>query len=142
MPTLQGAIDEIIAVIAAVDGINYAPSDPTLQANIWPTAITYATNGRVAETRASIEDISLHDIAIAVVQPLGDLVQATQALLPLYEPIIDALIDHLNGRTSNHYSAWRNVEYTLAPIDWPSGDVYYGYIFVIKEVKIQNDISG
>lgn len=140
MPTLQGAIGEFVDVIGAVSGIKAAPDDPAEQVTLWPAAMTYATNGNVSENRASIEDKSLHDVTIAVIMPLQDMRQATKTMLPLYEPIVAALITHLNGRTSTNYQTWASLEYTLGPIDWPQGQLMFGYIFTLRGVKIINDI--
>lgn len=140
MATLQGAIDELIAVMATVSGVNAAPSDPTEQVSIWPAAMVYGSDGYLADIRASAEDKSLHSVQIAVIMPLNDMAICTQIMVPLYEPIASALITHLNGRTSSHYQTWAGWSYTLGPIDWPSGQLMYGYVFTINEVKIINDI--
>lgn len=141
MATLAGATAELVSVISGVSGVKYAPSEPSEQIKSWPVAMTYTTDGRVSELRASIENKSLHTINIAVLMPLNDLRQAVLTMLPLYEPITDALINHLNGRTSTQYATWRNLAYTLGPVEWPTGDVMYGYVFTLQEVKIQNDLS-
>lgn len=140
MATLQGAIAELVDVIAAVDGINHAPDEPSEQINNWPAAMTYATNGFVSGNRASAENKSLHDVTIAVLMPLNDMRQATKTMLPLYEKITDALISHLNGRTSANYSTWGSLDYTMGPIEWPQSLEMYGYIFTIRELKIINEI--
>ena len=141
MATLQGAISEIVDVIAAVDSVNHVPDEPTEQVTIWPAAMVYATDGLVSPNRASVENKTLHSITVAVIMPLNDMRQATKIMLPLYEPIANALIGHLNGRTSQNYSTWGGLEYTLGPIEWPQGQVMYGYIFTLREVKIINDIT-
>lgn len=141
MATLQGAVDELIAVVAAVSGINYAPDDPTEQIPVDPAAVVYATNGYLSGNRASAEDKSLHDIQIAVLMPLVDMALCMKVMLPLYELVVSALITHLNGSTSNHYDTWSSLTYTLGPIDWPQGQLMFGYVFTLGEVKIINEVS-
>lgn len=140
MPTLQGAIAEIVDTIATVNGINHTPDEPEQQITLWPAAMTFVTEGSLSDNRASVEDKSLHNIAIAVLMPLNDMRQCMLTMLPLYEPIVAALIGHLNGRTSSHYQSWLGLNYTLGPIDWPQGDQMFGYLFQITGLKIMNDI--
>lgn len=136
MATLQGAIQELIAQIATVSGINDAPNEPREQAQSWPAAFPYATDGRLSRIRASTEDKSLHTVNIAVIMPRKG-GQEWQVMLPLYEPIVAALLNHLNGRTSSHYSTWGELSHTLSPIQW-GGMEMFGYIFTISELKIIN----
>lgn len=140
MATLQGAIVELINVVEAVSGINYAPDEPSEQITVWPAAFAYATEGvSINEPPDLAKD--LHNIQIAVVVPLNDYRQATLTLLPLYEPIRNALIAHRNGRTSSHYITFGNITYSMGPIDWPQGDTMYAFIFNIQGVKIFNEIT-
>lgn len=140
MATLQGAISELVNVIADVSGINYVPDEPSEQISAWPAAMIYATDGLVSGMRASTENKSLHNVAIAIIMPLQDMRLATEIMLPFYELVTDALITHLNGRTSAHYSTWSELNYTLGPIEWPSGQLMYGYIFTIGGLKIINEV--
>jgi hypothetical protein len=102
--------------------------------------MTYATDGVLSGNRASAENKTLHTVTVAVIMPLNDMRQATKTMLPLYEPISNALIAHLNGRTSANYSTWGALEYTLGPIEWPQGQIMYGYIFTLREMKIINEL--
>lgn len=138
--TLQGAIHELVAVVGDIPGIHHVPKEPSEQITSFPAAMTYATNGYVSGNRASMENKTLHDVTIAVLMPLNDMRQATITMLPLYEAVTDALIGHLNGRTSQHYSTWGSLEYTLGPIEWPQGQLMYGYLFTLREMKIMREI--
>ncbi len=139
MATLAGATAELVAVIAAVSGINHAPSEPTEQITTYPTAQTYTTGGSSINEPPDVEK-SLHSINIAVLMPLNDIRQAIKVMLPLYEVIVAAIYTHRNGRTSSHYATFGALNYTLGPVDWPSGQIMYGYIFTLDGIKIQNNI--
>ena len=141
MATIQGAIDEIISDLAAIDGINLAPSDPVETVPIFPAAIVYTTDGTVSTTKASLWDHSLHNVAIAVIMPLNDYAYCMQTMLALYEPIIAAILTRQQVTKSSHFSTFGNIDYTLGVIDWPQGQEMFGYIFVIREMKIQNAIT-
>jgi len=141
MATLQGAIAELIDVIGAVSGVQFAPDEPIEQVVGWPVAMAYMTDGLLSGNRASQENKSLHTVQIAVIMPLNDLRQCMLTMLPLMEPIVDALISHLNGRTSNHYSTWGGLSWTLGPIEWPQGQDMFGYVFAVEGMKIINEIS-
>lgn len=139
MATLQGAIQEFVDVIAAIDGINYAPDEPSGNVPSWPAAFTYATEGlSINEPPDMAKD--LHNIQIAVIMPFGDYRQMMLTLLPLYELIRNDLIAHRNGRTSDHYITFGNIVYTLGPIDWGGSSTMFGYVFGIQGVKIYNDL--
>lgn len=140
MATLIGAIGELITEIGGVDGINYAPTDPTRSAPpVWPVAMAYGSTGRQGD-RGQTQDKSLHDVRLAVLMPVIDYRQEIQTLTPLYEPIIKALLQHLNGRTSSHYDTFVDITYTFGPVDW-AGQAMFGFIFTITGLKILNDIS-
>jgi len=141
MATLQGAIAELIDAIGAVPGVQFAPDEPIEQIVGWPVAMAYMTDGLLSGNRASQENKSLHNVQIAVLMPLNDLRQCMLTMLPLMEPIVNALITHLNGRTSNNYSTWGNLTWILGPIEWPQGQDMFGYVFTIEGMKIINEIS-
>ena len=139
MTNLQGAISELVAVIGAVNGVHHAPDEPGEQVSAWPAAMTYATDG-ISRNEPPDTVKSLHSVQVAVIMPLNDMRQATRAMLPLYETITAALYTHRNGRTSAHYDTFGEISYTLGPIDWPQGQVMYGYVFTIPAIKIRNTI--
>ena len=140
MATLQGAIAEIQTEIGAISGVNDAPADPTEAITAWPFSMCYPLLGELSGNRASVEDKSLHDVAIAIGRPLGDYRLVNRDILPLYETIVAKLINHLNGSTSSHYSTWSGLGYTYGPFEWPSGEIMYGFIFTISGLKIINAV--
>ena len=139
MATLQGAIIELINVIEALDDINYAPDEPNESVTVWPAAFAYATDGININEPPDISK-DLHTVQIAVLMPLNDYRQATKVMLPLYESITGAINNHRNDRTSAHYATFGGIRYTLGPIDWPQGELMYGYIFTIENLKIINEL--
>ena len=141
MATIEGAINELIDELAQIQGIYNAPPTPLEQVTAWPVAMVYNSSGQLSENRASFEDKSLHDVEIVVLMPLNNLNLAVRTMLPLYELVVKKLIQHLNGRTSNNYETWQTLNYTLGPIDWPQGQLMYGYLFTIGGMKIINDVS-
>ena len=139
MATLQGAIAELIAVVGAVEGINYYPDEPGEAIPLWPAAMVYATNGGAGAGGNDIQT-DLHNIELAVIMPAVDMRQQAKTILPLYETITAALWNHRNGQTSSHYSTFTDITYTLGPLEWPSGESWYGFVFTITGLKIQNNI--
>jgi len=101
----------------------------------WIVGLENFCNNRPADVATD-----LHSLQIAVLMPLNDIAQAVNTMLPLYEPIIAAIFNHRNGRTSAHYQTFGDIVYTLGPIDWAGGTLMYGYVFTIQEVKLQNVI--
>jgi hypothetical protein len=140
MATLQGAIAELVDVIAAVDGIIHAPDEPSEQIATWPAAMTYATDGTAINEPPDVAK-DLHNIQIVVIMPLVDYRQVMKTLLPLYEPIRNDLIAHRNGRTSAHYATFGTIAYTLGPIEWTQGQEMFGYVFTIQNLKIINGVT-
>ena len=138
MATLSGATTELVGVVAGVTGINHSPNEPQEQVTIYPAAYTYTTDGTGINEPADVQK-DLHNIQIAVIMPLNDLVQCVKVMLPLYEPITKAIFQHRNGRTSSHYATFGNITYTLGPIEWAGQDMF-GYVFTVQSVKIQNNI--
>ena len=139
MATLQGAIAELVAVVGAVDGVNYYPDEPGEQIPLWPAAMVYMTDG---VTGASGNDLKTdkHNIQIAVIMPAIDMRQQAKTMLPLFEPITAALWAHRNSYTSAHYDTFIGIAHSLGPMEWPSGELWYGYVFTLQELKIQNNI--
>lgn len=141
MATLQGAIDELIAVVDAVTGINYAPGDPPGQINASVAAVVYGSRGANKGGPGSTMMTDLHDVTIAVVMPFTSFEHCNQVMLPFCELITEALRDHLRGRTSAHYSTFGDIRYVYGPIEWPAGIIMLGYLFTIENLKIQNTIT-
>lgn len=139
MATLEGAIHELVAVVGAVDGIQYAPDELTERISNWPVAMVYATDGSTGMGGNDIQT-DLHNIQIAVIMPQNDMRQQSKTIRPLYEKVTKALFQHRNGRTNNHYDTFAGISYTLGPIEWPSGELWYGFVFTIEQLKIQNTI--
>lgn len=139
MATLQGAIDEFITVMDAVSGIQYVPPDPTEQVPVWPAAVVYLADG-VSRNQPQGVMTQLHNVTIAFVMPLVDLAQCTRTMLSYAQSIPEALFDHRNGRTSAHYATFGDISHTLGPIEWPQGQEFFGYLFRIEGVKVQNEI--
>ena len=136
MATLQGALDELITVIDAVSGVNWAPADPPGNVPVGPTAVVYASTGRLfTDTPETYR--GLHNVEIALIMPEGTLPQQVQAMLPLLEPVVAAIITHRNGQTSSHYSTFSDINYVFGPINW-GGQLHTGFIFTIQDLKIRN----
>ena len=138
--TLQGAIHELVAELRGIANINYAPDTPTENAPQYPAAMAYATDGLSINEPANVAK-DLHNISIAVFMPMTDYAIVIGIMLPLYEPIRNAFIAHRNSRTSQHYSTFGNITYTLGQIDWGGGQLMYGYVFTIENLKIMNTIN-
>jgi hypothetical protein len=135
--TLQGALDELIGVMRDVSGVTHAPDDPGLQVVEYPAAMVYVSEGTLKNQPQNVRT-DLHTVQIAVIMPTSELEYTNQTMLALLEPIAGALFSHHNGRTSLHYQTFGEIQYTYGPIEWPSGVQYFGYIFTINGLKIQN----
>ena len=139
MATLQGAIDELIVVVDAVAGVNWAPSDPPPTVPIGPAAIVYASSGFYGgEAYGTYE--GKHNIEIPLLLPEGSQEQQVQALLPLLELIIDALYGHRKGSTSSHYETFVRIDYTFGPVTWDAQRMT-GFVFTIIGLKITNTVT-
>lgn len=139
MPTLQGAIAELVAVVRAVNGIRHAPDEPAAQLTVWPAAFSYATE---SASRNQPPDMAhdFHNIQIAVLMPKADYRIMMKTMLPLYEPIRNELFQHRNGDTSTNYKTFGNITATLGPIDWGGPEVF-GWIFTVTNMEIEDILT-
>lgn len=138
MPTLQGALSEFVDAIAAIDGINHAPDEPSELVSAYPAAMTYGDSGELATMYPAGMSIILHSAQIALVMPLnGDLKRATRTMLPLIEPVYHAILTHRDSRTSAHYNTFAGINHIMGPLEW-GGETMYGVIFTISGIKIEN----
>lgn len=140
MATLQGAIDEFIAVMRQTTGPRFVPDDPPPDIPAYPAAIAYGSDGEYTDVPAG-RYTGLHNVIVALVMPLNAGIQVcTQTMLPYAETVPHALYEHRNGRTSSHYETFEFISYSLGPLEWPRGQEQYGFLFTIHGVKIHNEV--
>ena len=131
--TLDGFIDECIAVIRDVSGIETVPDNPVGQVGASPFSTVYTTAGR---DRGGPGDkrTSLDDVTIAVMVHQSAMRRWIDTLLPMRESVPQALYDRLNGVEGfTHSQNFNEINVFFGPIDW--GEVQmFGWLFTIEQV--------
>jgi hypothetical protein len=138
MATLEGFIDELIAVVRSASGINYAPDDPPASIANDPAAIVWLTSGRAIMG----EWITYkHNVRIGLLTSLQNTAIANQRILPKIETVIDAIAAKQKS-SSNPFvncAIIEEVTYTYGPIQW--GDIwYFGALIDLGEIKIERTL--
>ena len=136
MADLQGFVDEVIALIRAVDGIDFVPDEPQLMPTILPMSTVYASSGRGRHAPAGAMTY-WHDVRIAFVGPLDNLEQVNDLITGKLEAIVEAVYDNLGSYTNAVNIG--DFDYTFGPIQWGGMDVY-GLMLDFREVKIQRNL--
>lgn len=131
---LQDAIDEILATIRAVPGIQDADT-PSEQIPEDPAAMAYSSGGTLGESYPAGMNKSLHDIVLLILTNYSEMSQSIEAMQALYEPVTDALLLAIINGPPDSYDTWSNISYLLGETTW-AGEKKYGYTFVLEGVKI------
>jgi hypothetical protein len=140
--TLYGALAELVTVVDAVAGVDWAPEQPPEQIGRGPAAVVYASNGQWGKEDGMAAwgvNKGLHAPQIALIMPQGDQAMQSEVLLPMAEPIAQALETHRNGKTSSHYSTFLYITYFFGGVNW-NGLTSAGIIFTIHGLKIENTL--
>ncbi len=140
MATIQGAKSELVDVVSNIQGIIFAPDQPTETPAVWPFAMGFVSE-MISMSEPNTHETSKHDLTFVVAMPVNDYRHCELIMLPLWEPIVNKLWAHRNGRTSSHYQTFDSIQGRLGDIPWDGSQSMYGYTINIFGVKIQNVIS-
>jgi hypothetical protein len=140
MATLEGFIDELIAVVRSASGIKYAPDDPPASIANDPAAIVWLTDGRSVIGPPELATYH-HGVRVGLITSLQDTKIANQRILPKIETVIEAIWNKLRS-SSDGFDHCQNIEqitFTYGPIQW--ADIwYFGALIDLEDVKIQRTL--
>jgi hypothetical protein len=138
LATLEGFLDELIAVVRDVSGIAFVPDDPPARLASHPAGVVWLTGGRSVIGPPGLATYH-HDVRIGLMTAIENTAVANQRILPQIEPVIEAI---WTGLTTSAFVNCQNIEgitYTYGPIQW--ADIwYFGAIIDLEEVKIQREL--
>lgn len=139
-PSIEEFIDELVEVVRAVPGINYAPDDPPGKLATHPAAVVWLTGGRSVIGPPEVATYH-HGVRIGLLTSMDNLSMANQRILPQIEPVIDAIWNKLRSSTGP-FSGGQHINeitYTYGPVQW--ADVwYFGALIDLSDVKIQRTL--
>lgn len=138
--TIEGTIAELMGVLRDINGIQYAPDEPNEQVTAWPAAFGYPVAGRLADGYPSGMYTVKHTVEIALMMPENDYRLMTKIIVPLIDPVYNALVSYNNDQTSSHFNTFATISYTLGGIPWTQGQDMYGVVFTLEDVKIMNNL--
>lgn len=132
---LETILDELIDTVRDVPGIRFAPDDPPSSIANHPAGIVWVTEGRA--TIGPPELVTYHHgIRIALLTAMQNIAVANQRILPVIEPVIEAVYSRLRLSGFSDIQNIEQISYTYGPVQW--GDVwYFGALIDLGEVKIQ-----
>lgn len=140
---LKGFVDEILEVLRGLPGENFVPDNPTLNPGSWPYGTVWHNRGTTKAHPAGLIQTDLNDVTIAWMVPLDDLGKAIDYMLPFRERLPMELIKFfVRDQGSQHVQhPWIEIECELGPIDYPGGEQMYGFLILLRDAKIQNEIT-
>lgn len=140
MASLEGFLDELIAVVGSASGIRYAPQDPPSSIASDPAAVVWLASGECVIGPPELATYH-HDVRISLMTSMQNIAIANQRILPRIETVIEAVWDKLRS-SADGFDNCQNIEritFTYGPIQW--GDVwYFGALIDLEEVKIQRTL--
>lgn len=138
MASLEGFLDELIAVVRGVSGIAFVPDDPPARLANHPAGVVWLTGGRSVIGPPGVSTYH-HDVRLGLMTAIENTAVANQRILPQLEPVIEAIWARLAGSAFTNCQNIGEITYTYGPIQW--ADVwYFGAIIDLAEVKIQRDL--
>lgn len=140
MATLQGAIDQIQAVVGAVSGIKAAPDEPPDQINFFPFAVCYARTGRYSiGPPDTMHGIHVLWLEIHVARGADRLDNDVAKAMAFAKSVPDAIFGAYKAGTLTALEVIQGISYEFGPLDW-GGAPTLGFRFIIEGVKTQDGI--
>lgn len=137
-------INEVADLLGSIEGIRWSTAGPPETVDLGPTALVYQTAGGLADRYPANSMILLDDVIVAVIMPSSNLTAANAQLLPLKEKIYEQLAllraRDASIKPSDNMATFGGVNHVYGPIEWPTGELFMGYLFTIDNVKIENVI--
>lgn len=138
MASLEGFVDELIAVVRQASGIRYAPDDPPTQIATDPAAVVWLTSGRNIMAPAGV--ITYHyTVRVGLLTSMQNIATANQRILPRVEPVIEAIWGRLAASGFANCQNIGQITFTYGPVEW-GGVWQFGAVIDLEEVKIQRTI--
>lgn len=138
MATLKGFVDEVIAAVRTVDGIDYVPDEPQLAPQILPLSTVYGSSGRGRMAPVGMMTY-WHDVRVAFVGPLEELETVNDLISGKVEAIVEVVYTKLQNGNFTGIANIGDFDYRFGPIDW-GGIPVYGLMLDFREVKIQRNL--
>lgn len=133
--SLYTFIDEVVDVIQSVQGIRHTGRMPNALKK-WPSAPVYSVSGRAYGEMGEVMSYR-HNVRIGLLGPYdGNISKISDALLPLLEPLVEALTKKMLAQEFTTVANFGEIEYVFGPIDW-AGQVQFGFLLTIYDVKIR-----
>ena len=140
MATLQAAITQIQAQVAAISGIRKAPDEPPAQINQFPFAVCFSERGEYETGSPTGNMRGLHDIVIELHVARKDLPRDYRSAMQFAKSIPNAIFSANAARTLTAISTHGEITYEFGQLDW--GDTpTLGFRFVIEDVKTQDALT-
>lgn len=138
MASLEGLLDEVIAVVRAASGIRYAPDDPPSQIATDPAAVVWLASGRSIVGPPGVATYH-HTLRVGLLTAMENIAVANQRILPRLEPVIDALWARWSGPGFANCQNIGQITFTYGPVEW-GGVWYFGAVIDLEDVKIQRTL--
>lgn len=138
MASLEGFVDEVIAVVRSASGIRYAPDDPPSSLATDPAAVVWLTDGRSLMAPAQV--VTYHyGVRVGLLTAMGNIATANQRILPRVEPVIEAIWARLLSPGFTNCQNIGQITFTYGPVEW-GGVWMFGAVIDLEEVKIQRTL--
>ena len=138
MASLEGFLDELIAVVRQASGIRYAPDDPPSQIAASPAAVVWLASGRNIMAPPGVST-SHYGVRVALLTSMDNIATANQVILPRIETVVEAI---WRGLTAGRLSNCQNIGQILlsyGPVEW-GGVWLFGATIDLEDVKIQRTV--
>jgi len=139
MATLQDAIDQIQAVVRAVEGIRQAPDEPPEGLNFFPFAVAYVEAGEWIIGPPELMT-GLHTVVIELHVARKDLPRDVEAAMRYAKAIPNAILDAHRKAEFTAFQTFERMTYEFAALGW-GGTETLGFRFRIERLKTQDAIT-
>jgi len=151
MADIDGAVAEIVDVLATIDGIRFTPDDPPEGSSRWPMCLVFGSAAAYINGPPDVMT-GLHDITIMLLVPRDykrGLADAHSLLTSLQDDIPDALYQALTDRDfgaaadSSNFHTWSEEGISMAKefaVDY-EGTECLANVYTISGLKIMETLS-
>lgn len=136
---LESAVEAVMAVVAQVDGVRSAPTEPPEQASVFPFVVGWPGEGTFSPGPMP-SMTGLHTIVLELHVNRQSLSFDMARIKPLITAIPLAIYAALLAGTLTSSQTFASIRYNLAVMEY-AGIKTLGYRFALEGLKTQEDVT-
>lgn len=138
MATLQDTVEELQALVRALDDVRTAPEYAPEKTSSYPAAFAFVESGWYERRKEKL--LGNHSVIIEVHVARKDLARDISTAMGLAKSVPDAIMDAWRTGSLNTLSHLGRITYTFGAMSWADTDTV-GFRFTVSDVRTEDDLT-